>query len=59
MANNNGESGSQHKTRFFLIDINELIALRYEFIVNTKNQFSTLKDESLLEPFEDKLLAEV
>ena len=58
MANNNGQKGNQHKTRFFSIDINELIALEYKFIVHTDNQLSTLKDESLLEPFEDKLLAE-
>ena len=59
MGKNNGEIGGLHKTKFFLIDISELIALKNEFIGNTENHFSTLKDESPLEPFEDNLLAEV
>ena len=59
MGKNNGEIGGLHKTRFYLIDINELIALKNEFIGNTENQFSTLKDKSPLEPFEYNLLTEV
>ena len=59
MGRNKGEICGLHKTKFFLIDISELIALKNEFIGNTENQFSTLKDGSPLEPFEDNLLAEV